>query len=305
MKSSDYSLTFELKSLGLLLLIVSAPFFSFSQEPEKEDDIDLLLDDLFFNEERFIDDILESFNQVPFLYTSFVLNSNTYFTGRDSGIDQLNFTPQISYYHPSGFNISLSGLYYEEFTPNWDFTSVYLGYFKNIGKKEFLHFSLGYSHYFFSDGSSTFTNSLDGNIGIKNLNRTIGVNVYASYLFGDDTAFQLIPSIYAKVSLLKDEGFTLKFKPQVNAIIAQQTMALEELNNQTNENELVNYDIFNLLNTELRLPIILTTKSWNVDLGYNINFPNPVATETDLKTNGYFYFSVGYLINLKKGKIQS
>ena len=300
MKSSDNRLMMNLRFGGLLLLLVVTPFFSFSQEPEKDDDINLLLDDLFFNEDKFIDEILLSLNQEPFLYTSITFNSNTYFSGRDSGINQYNFIPQISYYHPSGFNVGLSGLYYQHFNPNWDFTSVYLGYSRNIGQKELLYFNLGYSHYFYSDGSSTFTNSIDGNIGIRNLKRTLGANLFINYLFGDDTAFQLVPSIYSRISLVKNKNYALKFRPQLNILIAQQTMALEELNNQSNETEFVNYDIFNLLNTELSLPLMLTTKSWNFNIGYNLNFPNPVASESDLKTTSYFYISIGYLTYFKK-----
>lgn len=300
MKSSDNRLMMNLRFGGLLLLLVVTPFFSFSQEPEKEDDIDLLLDNLFFNEDKFIDDILLSINQEPFLYTSITFNSNTYFSGRDSGINQYNFIPQISYYHPSGFNVGISGLYYQHFNPNWDFTSVYLGYYRNIGHKELLYFNLGYSHYFYSDGSDTFTNSIDGNIGIRNLKKTLGANLSINYLFGDDTAFQLVPSIYSRISLVKNKNYALKFRPQLNILIAQQTMALEELNNQTNETEFVNYDIFNLLNTELSLPLMLSTKSWNFNIGYNLNFPNPVATESDLETTSYFYISIGYLTYFKK-----
>lgn len=300
MKDSDNGFLVKLRVLGLLLFMAAIPFSSFAQDPKEEDEIDLLLDELFFNEDQFIDEILESLTKNPFIYTSVTYNSNTYFTGRDSGIDQFHVLPQISYYHPSGLNASVSGMYYENFDPKWDFTNVYLGYYNTFDKKELINYSIGYAHYFYSDGSNTFTNSLSGGIGIKNNGRTLGANVTASYLFGGDEAFQLIPSVYGRFSLIKGKGFSIKFVPRLSMIVAQQTIALEQLNSQTDETEFINYDVFDLLNTQLNLPISLISKSWNLDVGYNINFPNPVATETDLKNTSYFTVSLGYLINMKR-----
>lgn len=272
----------------------------YAQEPRTDQDIDLLLDELFFNEEQLIDDILASLNQNHFIYSSFTFNSNTYFSGRDSGVDQFSFYPQVSYYHPSGFNVSLSGLYYENFDPNWDFTSLSLGYYGAIGNKESLFYNVGYSRYFFSDGSSLFTNSIDVGLGVRNKRRTLGTTMNASFLFGSDQALQLVSSTYGNITFLKEKAFSLKFRPQLNFIVAQQTIALEELNSQTQETAFVNYDVFALLNTRLNLPISLVSKSWNIDIAYNINFPRAVATETGLKTTGYFSLSLGYLIDLNK-----
>jgi len=51
---------------------------------------------------------------------------------------------------------------------------------------------------------------------------------------------------------------------------------------------LVYNDIFDLLNTQINLPLTLASKSWDFELGYNINFPSAVGKETDLKvTNQY------------------
>ncbi|MBT8178971.1 MAG: hypothetical protein HKP60_07625 [Eudoraea sp.] len=290
----------QLRITGLLLFTAATSCYTYAQETRTDDEIDLLLDELFFSEEQLIDDLLASLNKNHFLYSSFTLNSNTYFSGRDSGIDQFNFYPQLTYYHPSGFNMSLSGLYYENFDPNWDFTNVSLGYFQNIDEKEQFYFNAGYTRYFFSDGSDFFTNSVDLSLGVRNKNKTFGTALYTSYLFGSDNALQMIFSTYGRLTLLKAKAFQLKFRPQANFLVAQQTIALQELNSQSQQTELVNYDVFALLNTQLNLPISLVSKSWNVDVGYSINFPRAVATETDLKTNGFFTISLGYLVEFKK-----
>ena len=59
-------------------------------------------------------------------------------------------------------------------------------------------------------------------------------------------------------------------------------------------------DIFDLLNTQINLPLTLATKSWDFELGYNINFPSPVETESNLKTTSFFSLSIVYLIDLDK-----
>ncbi|MCE2613039.1 hypothetical protein LVD13_08650 [Flavobacteriaceae bacterium D16] len=298
MKIASHSSLKRIRIIGLLLFMAATTFSSYSQEPRTDEEVDILLEELFFSEDQLIDDILASLSRKHFIYSSFTLNSDTYFSGRESSIDQINFFPQVSYYHPSGFNLSLAGIYYENFEPRWDFTSLSLGYFTAIDSKELLSLNTGYTRYFFSDGSDVFTNSIDLSIGLRNKNNTMGTTLYASYLFGSEQALQLILSPYGRITLLNEKTFSLRFRPQLNFVVAQQTIALEELNSQAQEVQVVNYDVFELLNTQLNLPLSLVSKSWNIDIAYNINFPRAVASETDLSTTGFFSISLGYLINM-------
>jgi hypothetical protein len=281
----------------LLLFTVATSANLYAQEPQK-DDIDSILDELFFNEQNFIDDILNSFNSYNFIYTNVSFNSNTFFSGRDSGTDQFSILPQISYYSSSGFNASISGIYYETFTPHWDFTNIYVGYYNTIGKKKLINYNLGYTRFFYSTGWDTFTNSIDLSIGIRNKQGTVGTKLGASYLFGTDQSIQLASLSYANLTLVRDTHFNLKFRPQLIFLAAQQTTALEQLNNQ-GDLEYIYNDIFDLLNTQLNIPLRLSTKSWDFELGYNFNFPSPVETETSLNNTSFFHISVGYLIDLK------
>ena len=300
MNTTGKNLVVRLRVIGLLLFIVATSLFTQAQVTRTDDEIDILLDELFFSEDQLIDEILASINRSEFIYASLTFNSNTYFSGRDAGIDQYNFYPQVSYYHPSGVSVSLSGLYYEKFDPNWDFTSISLGYSRSLNKKETFYFTTGYTRYFYSDGSDIFTNGIDLGLTLQNKNRTFGSTLSSTYLFGSDNAFQLISSTYGKITLYKEKTFSIKFRPKLNFLIASQTIALEELNNQTEETEFVNYDVFELLNTQLSFPITLVSKSFNLDMGYTINLPSAVATESNLNSNGFFTVSLGYLIDLRK-----
>lgn len=285
----------------LLLFTVATTSILCAQE-EEPDELDLLLDELFFNDQQFIDDILDSFNTYNFIYTNLSFNSNTFFSGRESGVDQFNLVPQLSYYNSSGFNLSVSGVYYETFSPNWDFTNVSIGYFNTIGMKKQLTYNVGYTHYFYSDGWDTFTNSIDLSIGLRNKKKTIGTKLGASYLFGKDQSFQILSRSYASAIISRRKNFIIKFKPQLNFVIAQQTIALAQLD-PVGTNSVIEYeydDIFDLLNTQLNLPLTLSTKSWDFELGYNINIPSALETESNLDITSFFNISIGYLIDLDK-----
>jgi len=89
-----------IKVFGLLLFSIATSFCSYAQE-ENLEDLDGLIDELFFNNQQFLDELIESDFSFNFLYTSVSYNSNTFFSGRDSGTDQFNAIPQVSYYHSS------------------------------------------------------------------------------------------------------------------------------------------------------------------------------------------------------------
>ena len=157
----------QLQFYGLLLFSLATSFCSYAQE-ENLEDIDGLIDELFFYDQQFLDELIEGGLTYNFLYTSVSYNTNTFFSGRDSGTDQFNIIPQVSYYHSSGFNASISGIYYQNFAPAWDFTSVSVGYFNTIGKQKNFNYNLGYTHFFYSDDFDDFTNSIDLSVGIRN-----------------------------------------------------------------------------------------------------------------------------------------
>jgi len=243
-----YRITSILKVFRLLLFTMATSFCSYGQEINL-DDIDPLLDDLFFSEQQFLDELIENNFSYNFLYTSISYNNNTYFSGRDAGTDQFHVIPQISYYHSSGFNGSVSGIYYQEFLPNWDFTSLSLGYFNSLGKKKNIVYNLGYTKFFYTDGYDVFTNSLDISLGVRNKKRTLGTTISASYLFGTDESYQVISNSYVNFTLIRTPNFAVRLRPNVNFIIAKQSLAIERIIfvNQQSVIETINFNIFDLL----------------------------------------------------------
>lgn len=277
---------------------IATSFCSYAQE-ENSDDIDVLIDELFFNNQQFLDELIEGGLTYNFLYTSVSYNTNTFFSGRDSGTDQFNIIPQVSYYHSSGFNASISGIYYQNFAPAWDFTSVSVGYFNTIGKQKNFNYNLGYTHFFYSDD---FTNSIDLSVGIRNIKRTLGTTLAASYLFGTDNSLQLVSNSFLNINLKRTSNLALRFRPNISFIIADQTYTFSSIIRSPLGPRIVTVvqEVFDLLNTQLSFPLSLSTKSWDFEVGYHLNLPNAVSNESNLSNTNFFSFSIGYLLDLNK-----
>lgn len=301
MKPLCQKVTKQLQFYGLLLFSIATSFCSYAQI-ENLDDIDGLIDELFFNDQQFLDELIEGGLTYNFLYTSVSYNTNTFFSGRDSGTDQFNIIPQVSYYHSSGFNASISGIYYQNFAPAWDFTSVSVGYFNTIGKQKNFNYNLGYTHFFYSDDFDDFTNSIDLSVGFRNKKRTIGTTLAASYLFGTDTSLQLVSNSFLNINLKRTSNLALRFRPNISFIIADQTYTFSSIIRSSLGPRIVTVvqEVFDLLNTQLSFPLSLSTKSWDFEIGYHLNLPNAVSNESNLSNTNFFSFSVGYLLDLNK-----
>jgi hypothetical protein len=301
MTDSYQRFTTTLKVFGLLLFTMATSFCSYGQE-DNLDDIDGLLDELFFNDQQFLDELIESDFSYNFIYTSVSYNNNTYFSGRDVGTNQFNVIPQVSYYHSSGFNASISGIYYQEFSPNWDFTSLSLGYFNTLGEQKMFVYNLGYTKYFYSDGYDGFTNSIDLSFGVKNKKRNFGTTISASYVFGTDESYQVVSNTFVNFTLKRISNFAVRLRPAFNFIIAKQSLATEKIIFIDHQRilETVNFNIFDILNTQINIPISVSTKSWDFEFGYHLNFPNAVLKEKNLPTTSFFSLSLGYLFDLQK-----
>ena len=289
------------KVFGLLLFSIATSFCAYAQE-ENLEDLDGLIDELFFKDQQFLEELIESDFSFDFLYTSVSYNSNTYFSGRNSGADQFNIIPQVSYYHSSGFNASISGIYYQNFDPSWDFTSFSLGYFKTIGKNKNFLYNLGYTKYFYADGYDVFTNSLDVSLGIRNKKRTLGTSIATSYLFGTEKSYQFVSSTFVNFTLKRTSNFALRLRPRLNFIVAKQNITIikQEFIAGIIVPQTFNFDVFDLLNTQINIPLYVTTNSWDFEVGYNLNLPNAIVKESNLPATGFFNLSIGYMFDLNK-----
>ncbi len=270
------------------------------EEVENNSEEDLLL--LLLEEEKELDQLISGGTKFKFLYFSVDYNSDTYFSGRDIGIDQYNLRPQITYMNSKGFYSSISGIYYSQFDPNWDFTSVSLGYGKSIGKKKQIRLTANYSRYFYSQGvENPFKNAIGLGVGIKNKKRNLGTRLSLTTSFGDETSYQLSSTNFARFKIFKNKTTSLYFRPMINITMGNQIYFRESGTVLIDNEEFVDYeeiDTFSLINTQINFPLQLNYKDFDFELGYNYNVPHNISQSSfTYKNTGFFNFSVGYLLD--------
>jgi len=265
-------------------------------EKERNEIIDAL-----FQEDIVIDELLASLTHYQFLYFSVNYSNDTYFSGRDIGINQYNIKPQITYLNSNGIFASLYGIYYSGFDPKWDVTSATIGYGNNFGKKKMFKYYASYSNYFNNNSiSNIYKNDLSVGLSVRNEKKTISTQITGSYLFGKEQSFQIASISYITLNLLKTKKYKLDLKPQLNIIAGKQTIELAQKSYFQMGQEIITYtknDVFNLINTQLNIPLQFNTNSFDFELGYNINFPTEIGNESNLKNTSFLNLSVGYLMD--------
>jgi hypothetical protein len=293
-----------MKKIVALFLLIFSVFTVHAQEITEKDNITLsteedeIIDNLL-GDDIDVDQFLKSIATFQFLYFSVDYNTKTYFSGRDIGTDQFNINPQITYIHSNGFFVGVNGVYYSEFTPNWDYTSVTAGYGQSFGKNKSYKWTSSYARYFYSAGvDNPFTNAISFGLEVTNTKKTLGTELSATYLFGDDTSFQMTSSSYGVVNLSNTKDYQLRFRPELNIVIAQQTIQLAQTFT-VRGREITRYiqnNDFGLINTQLQIPLQLNVDNFDFELGYIVNFPSALEGETGLEITNNFNFSVSYLL---------
>jgi hypothetical protein len=287
-------------TLFLFLLGMFSAISQVLQITEIEKERNDILDDLF-QDNTDIDDLIASLSNYHLLYISTNYSNATYFSGRDIGIDQYNIRPQITYLNSSGLFASIYGIYYSELQPKWDVTSATLGYGKSFGKNNLFKYYASYSRYFYNNTDiNIFSNDISVGLSIRDKKRTLGTQLTTSYLFGNEQSIQVSSTSYAIINLLKTKKYNIALRPQLSIIAGKQTIELAQ--SYTHMRQVVTTystnDVFNLINTQLNIPLQFSMNSFDFEVGYNINFPSAIGNESNLKNTGFFNMRLGYLFDL-------
>ncbi|WP_223269078.1 MULTISPECIES: hypothetical protein [unclassified Polaribacter] len=130
------------------------------------------------------------------------------------------------------------------------------------------------------------------------------VQFSASYIFGTDESYQIVSTSFANFTLKRASNLAIRFRQNVNFIIAQQSFFFSKTIRTPNGPEFIEFtqNVFDLLNTQISFPISITTNSWDFEVGYNLNLPNAVGKETNLNTTGFVNLSAGYMFDLSTNK---
>mgnify|MGYP001380561012 FL=1 len=270
-------------------------FFSylyvFSQTEEEDAILDSVIDEFFST-----DSLLVDLPKTNYLYTNFSFDESVFFAGRDFDINQFGFTPSISYMRGQNFFVSLGSAYFSELDPKWDFVSISSGYSLFLDQNEKLSLTGIYSRIFFADNTAELNpNRLSASLTLyKNSLRLRGS---AGYLFGGSTAFYSTLSSSYEISIFENERREMSFNPQFSFLMSEQTIS-EQIASGFFNTQVMEREVFDLINTQISLPIQLDSGNWDFQLSYNINLPKALANESNLNPTGYFSFSIGYFSTL-------
>ena len=270
-------------------------FFSylyvFSQTEEEEAILDSVLDEFFST-----DSLLVDLPKTNYLYTNFSFDESVFFAGRDFDINQFGFTPSISYMRGQNFFVSLGSAYFSELDPKWDFVSISSGYSLFLDQNKKLSLTGIYSRIFFADNTAELNpNRLSASLALyKNSLRLRGS---AGYLFGGSTAFYNTLSCSYEISIFENDRREMSFNPQLSFLMSEQTIS-EQIASGFFNTQIMEREVFDLINTQTSLPIQLDSGNWDFQLSYNINLPKALANESNLNPTGYFSFSIGYFSTL-------
>ncbi|CAM1360384.1 conserved exported hypothetical protein [Tenacibaculum litopenaei] len=293
-----------MKNVFLVLVALLLGIPAYAQEVDSgisEDDVEEIneiIDDLLGQDE--LSDLLSKSTTTNFLHFSLEYANNTFFAGRDIGVDQYSLSPQLSYIHAKGFFVSASVMYFDEFTPKWDNGALSIGYGKRFGKRKNFRWAANYERYFFSNASDNpFSNAVNASIEVSNNKRTLGTELAAGLLFGTDETLQLVSSTYAELNLLTSGSSQLAFRPELRFVIGRQSVQLSRTFFFRGRRITVyrQQDDFGFLNTQLLLPLQYSLGDFEFELGYQLNFPSALEGETNLKTTGTWTLSLSYLFD--------
>ncbi len=261
---------------------------------------DEILDSILMDNKS-LDSLLTKISPPSFLYVVVNYDDDVYFSGRDIELDQYSVRPQITYVTPKGFYANISGAYYSEFSPNWDYTAMSVGYGRSIGKKKVFRWSASYRKYLYSDGVvNPFDHTFQASIDATNKKKKIGIGLSGTYLFGEDQSFQFSLRSYKTVQLFKSTKTALSIRPQLAIVVGEFTFELAQRTFQ-NGNIVIDYiqdNTFDLINTQIKLPLQYNYNDFDIELGYTLNFPSALGNEANLSPNGFFNLSIAYLIDL-------
>jgi hypothetical protein len=268
-----------------------AHLYIFSQTEEEDVILDSVMDEFFST-----DSLLVDLSKTNYLYTNFSFDESVFFAGRDFDIKQFGFTPSISYMRGQNFFVSLGSAYFSELDPKWDFVSISSGYSLFLDRKERLSLTGIYSRIFFADDTAQLNpNRLSAALAFRK--NSFRLRCATGYLFGGSTAFYTSLTSSYDILIFETERWEMFFNPQLSFLMSEQTIS-EQIASGFFTTQTVDRNVFDLINTQISIPLELDRGNWDFQLSYNINLPKALANESNLSPTGYFSFSIGYFSTL-------
>ena len=279
----------------LIFFLACIPALVLAQERVKSE-ADAILDELFPIDSLTIESMVLDLKKQDFLYINTLYNTKTLFSGRDFGVEQYSFFPAISYIDSNNFFLNVGSGYYSEVDPQWDFITFSGGYSNYLNKKKSILATGVYSYTTFTEDVADLNNqrvSLSLSYRAKWFRNALS----GGYLFGGNRSSYFSNNTYFNIDLLASKSLDISIEPRVGVFWGNQTIT-ELVRIGFFQFQEVSTDVFQLLNTEVSIPIEFDFGKWDFEIDYTYAMPNALPGEEKPSNNGYFSISLGYLIGL-------
>lgn len=282
-----------MRKATLFFVMISA--LCTAQEVELSE-ADVILDDLFVSDSLDVLELFDKLKKQDYLYTTVIYNNKTLFSGRDFGVNQYSMFPSISYIDGDNFFLNLNAGYYSGVNPTWDFVTLSGGYSNYLNKRKTLLASGVYSYSSYSQDVADLNNHRL-TAGLSFRKKWFRNTLTLGYLFGGASSTFVSNNTYISIDILDTKLFDISIRPRIGFFWGNQTVS-ELVFIRPRQFEYVNTNYFQLLNTEVGIPVELDFGNWDVEIEYTFNSPKALPSEEGLKNSGFILLSLGYLIEL-------
>lgn len=266
-----------------------------AQESVKSE-ADAILDEFFPTNSLAIEAMVNDFKSQDFLYINTLYNNKTLFSGRDFGVEQYSFFPAISYIDSNNFFLNVGSGFYSEINPQWDFVTFSGGYSNYLNKKKSIMATGMYSYTTFTKDVADLNNQRVS-LSLSYRKKWFRNVLSGGYLFGGDSLSYLSNNNYFNIDILESKSLDISIEPRIGVFWGNQTV-IELVRVGFLQFQEVSTEVFQILNTELSIPLEVDFGKWDFEIEYSYAIPNPLPGEDNLNNNGYFSISMGYLIGL-------
>ena len=247
------------------------------------------------------------------IYFQGAYESNSYFAGRDIGLDQFNITVQVSYSYKQ-FSATVAGIIYETLYPPLQTTALSFNY--RLPLKFPLDVDVNYSRYIFNSANDTLSNLYPNSfgLGLGHSAKYWGASADFSLLAGTEgVAPQILTSAYGNFKLFTwNKKNSISFRPEIGFYFGSETTALATApgtwrakiigsgpgrgqgsgGGQTPEPAYLTS--FGLLNTEINFHLLVYLGDLDMTFTVRNNRPRSVDTEIAYAPTSLISFSTGY-----------
>jgi len=288
-------------------------------------DIDSLLSVLESNQDdKDWLDIISGKANYQLLYFQIAYESDSYFAGRDIGLEQPNLTAQASYSYKQ-FSVTAAAIIYPQLYPPVQATAFSVNY--RIPLKFPVNIDVNYGRYFFNSENDTLTTIYPNGfgLGLSHHAKFWGVSTDMSLLTGSEGLVpQINGSLYGNFKLFSwKEANYISVRPEINIYFGSETTARARVprglakvsglgDGPGNGNgsgpgqgggsgsgqEIIYSTAFGLLNTSMDIHLLATLGDFDIGASIQNNRPRSIDAEiayiptTMIAVNAGFAFSI-------------